>query len=40
MRREICWTLSNISAGGEGQVQQFMSRQDLLDKIAIIFNTD
>jgi len=37
---EISWILSNMAAGIENQVKQFMSRKDLLDKIAVLFNTD
>jgi len=37
---EMCWILSNVAAGVEGQVKQFMQRKDVLDKIANIFNTD
>jgi len=29
-----------MAAGVENQVKQFMCQKDLLDKIAILFNTD
>ena len=36
----MCWILSNVAAGVEEQTKSFMLRKDLLDKIAVLFNTD
>lgn len=36
----MCWILSNIAAGVASQVQAFLARKDLLDKIATLFHHD
>lgn len=36
----MCWILSNIAAGVSSQVEAFMSRVDLIDKIAYLFHHD
>lgn len=36
----MCWILSNVAAGVESQVKQFMAEKELLDKIASLFLTD
>jgi hypothetical protein len=36
----MCWILSNVAAGVQSQVAQFLSRKDLLDKLSVLFTTD
>lgn len=40
IRKEICWILSNIAAGATTQVEAFISRVDLLDRLALLFHQD
>lgn len=40
VRREACWTLSNIAAGNEDQIRQLISNKGLIEKLMQLMETD
>jgi hypothetical protein len=40
VRREVCWVLSNITAGSKKQVDAVLARPNLLKKVLDLFDSD
>lgn len=40
VRREVCWIISNISAGTRSQVDLLLSKEKMIDKILTLFELD
>jgi importin subunit alpha-1 len=40
VRREVCWTLSNIAAGTRPQIEMLLGREQLIDKVLMLFELD
>jgi len=40
IRREVCWILSNITAGTKNQIDQFIMNEYLLTKVLELFERD
>jgi hypothetical protein len=40
IRREVAWILSNIASGIESEVNQFLARVDVINKLLLAFLND